>query len=222
MLFTQFLKSLDDLLYEVMTWLVFYPVTFWKTLRRPRRMMDYARAELSDPDEEQYTDTLSPPLFLLITLLLAHGVELSVIGQSPVVADADGLAGLVGDHTSLLLMRLVILSLFPLTMAVQLVRKLKIGLDRASLKAPFYSQCYAASPFVLTLSLAATFSLSHYSWGEYAALGLGVAAFLWYGILQILWFARHLAVGLPRAFWTATEAMVASIVFGITASAFFD
>ena len=108
--FVQFLKSLDDLLFEFATWLVFYPVTLWRTLRRPEAMMDYADEELGDRDEEQYTDTLSPPIFLLLTLLLSHAIELAMVGQNPLVESDVGLASLITDNTSLLLVRLVFFS----------------------------------------------------------------------------------------------------------------
>jgi len=35
-------------------------------------MMAYSDAELHEGIEQQYTDTLSPPLFLLLTLILSH------------------------------------------------------------------------------------------------------------------------------------------------------
>ncbi len=73
--FTQLLKSLDDLLYEVVSLLVFYPVTMWRALRPPLRMMDYSDTELGDREEKQYADTLSPPLFLLLSLIISHVVS---------------------------------------------------------------------------------------------------------------------------------------------------
>ena len=60
--FVSLLKSLDDLLYQVVSWLVFYPITLWRVLRRPGAMMVYADRELADAEERQYEDTLSPPL----------------------------------------------------------------------------------------------------------------------------------------------------------------
>ncbi|MFN3863205.1 MAG: hypothetical protein ACK4RT_02870 [Erythrobacter sp.] len=72
--FMKLLKSLEELLYEVMVMLVFFPRTLFLTLRHPQRMMDYADTELGDVQTEQYNDTLSPPLFLMICLLLGHVV----------------------------------------------------------------------------------------------------------------------------------------------------
>lgn len=66
--FLKLFESLDELLYEIMSWLVFYPITLWRAIAHPLRMMNYADAELGDSETEQYTDALSPPLFLLLSL----------------------------------------------------------------------------------------------------------------------------------------------------------
>lgn len=210
--FMQFLKSLDDLLYEIMTWLVFYPVTMWRTIRHPWQMMDYADTELGDSEDQQYTDTLSPPLFLLLTLLLSHVIELAVIGQSSLVASKKGLAAFVTDDTSLLALRLLIFSLFPLIMAVRLVRKRRIGLTRDSLRRPFYSQCYLAGPFALALGLGALATQMHRVELQWAGLGLMAATFLWYGGLQTRWFSRKLGVSLLRGLWIASVGMVECLI----------
>lgn len=70
--FLKLIQSLDELLYEIMSWLIFYPVTLWRALTKPLKMMDYSEAELGDPADRQYSDTLSPPLFLLLTIALTH------------------------------------------------------------------------------------------------------------------------------------------------------
>lgn len=68
------LKSLEELLYELVSWLLFYPITMWRSVLKPLNMMRYADTELADRPEDQSEDTLSPPLFLLITLLLSQGL----------------------------------------------------------------------------------------------------------------------------------------------------
>lgn len=69
--FMRLFKSLEELLYEVIVMLVFFPKTLWLTLRYPQRMMDYADTELGDVQSEQYNDTLSPPLFLMLCVTLS-------------------------------------------------------------------------------------------------------------------------------------------------------
>ncbi|MET0310205.1 MAG: hypothetical protein ABW023_15985 [Sphingomonas sp.] len=212
MQFMQFLKSLDDLLYEMITWLVFFPVTFWRTLRHPLRMMAYADAELAQSEDTQYSDTVSPPLFLLLTLLLSHAAELAVVGQSSIVADKQGLAGLISDDASLLLMRLLVFSTFPLIMALRLVRKKGETLTRDTLRLPFYAQCYPTGPFALVLGLGALATQLHWDWARIAGLAAMVVALLWYGRLQVYWFAQQLGVSMLRGFWVATVGMVQCLV----------
>jgi hypothetical protein len=210
--FMQLLKSLDDLLYEIMSWLVFYPITLWRTLRSPWAMMAYADAELEDSPGQQYTDTLSPPLFLLLTLILSHAVELTMLGQSKLVTDKTGIAGLVTDDTTLLLLRLLIFSVFPLIMAVRLVRKQKQQLTRDTLRQPFYSQCYPAAPFALLIGVGSIGTQLHWPQARLAGGLLILAALLWYGSLQTRWFSRQLGVSLLRGLWIASIGMVECVV----------
>ena len=65
------------MLYELMVWFVFYPRTLWLALTAPLKLMDYADAELDDVDDDRYSDTLSPPIFLAITLGLVHMVKIA-------------------------------------------------------------------------------------------------------------------------------------------------
>ena len=61
--------------YEAMTWIVFYPRTLWWSAVSPLRMLRYGQRELADSPDDQYTETLSPVLFLMITLALSHGLS---------------------------------------------------------------------------------------------------------------------------------------------------
>jgi len=210
--FLQLLKSLDDLLYEVMSWLVFYPVTLWRTLRHPWAMMAYSDAELRDSEEQQYTDTLSPPLFLLLTLILGHGIELAAVGQNKLVGDKTGLAALITDDTTLLMMRLLVFSMFPLLMAVRLLRKRKAPITRETLRQPFYSQCYPAGLFALLLGLGGIAVQLRWWHAQIAGCVLMGLALLWYGSLQTRWFARELGVSAVRGFSIATFGMIECVI----------
>lgn len=210
--FMHLLKSLDDLLFELMSWIVFYPITLWRTIRHPWAMMDYASRELGVAEDNQYDDTLSPPLFLLVTLLLSHSFELALVGQSKLVEDKRGLAALVTDDTSLLLLRLLFFSIFPLIMALQLVRKQKGGLTRDTLRRPFYAQCYLAGPFALLVGLGGVFGQLSRSWSPLVGLALIVLAFLWYGGFQTHWFSKKLRTSLMHGFWIASVGIVECIL----------
>lgn len=210
--FLKLIQSLDELLYEVMSWLIFYPLTLWRAITRPLRMMDYSDAELSDVAEKQYTDTLSPPLFLLLTLILIHVIELATVGQAEVVTRKVGLSGLVSNDTNLIVLRVLIYSLFPLVMATRLVSGLKQPLERETLRRPFYSQCYATAPFALTVGIGEVVARLKFHWAAEVGLIVLLLACLWYGLLQAKWFAEHLRTSFGRGFWNASVAMVVSLV----------
>lgn len=219
--FFNLLKSLDELLYEVMSWLIFYPVTLWRALRHPLKMMDYSDAEQGDSGDEQYSDTLSPPLFLLLTLAVCHAVELSVVGQDAIVLRRTGLSAMVSDDSSLILLRVAFYSIFPLVIATRMVRARHVKLDRGPLKAPFYSQCYVTAPFALMVSAAGILLQLKPIASGVSGLVLLAFALLWFGTLQILWFAQHLRVGYGRAALHASRAMVEGLAGFVTVSLIF-
>lgn len=220
--FMQWLNSLDELLYEVVSWIIFFPVTVWKVIRHPLAMMDYADTELSDAAGEQYIETLSPPVFLVLALVIAHALELAIGGGvNPIVQSRHGLAGLVNDNTSLLLLRLILFSVFPLMMATRLVRKKGVGLDRNTLQRPFYAQCFTAAPFALAISMGSTmFHLAH-PWIQIAGLALILMAFVTYGSVQCLWFARQLDQSILRGFGNASVALIEGLVVAVIAALLF-
>ncbi|WP_293700424.1 MULTISPECIES: hypothetical protein [unclassified Sphingopyxis] len=219
--FLKLIQSLDELLYEIMSWLIFYPVTLWRALTQPLKMMDYADTELGDPAARQYSDTLSPPLFLLLTIALTHAAELSLVGQDQLVTSKTGLSAFVSDDSSLILVRVAFFSIFPLIMAARMVRARHVKLDRGPLKPPFYSQCYVTAPFAMMVSAASILMrMGQIEW-ELAGFALLVFALLWFGTLQILWFAHHLRTGYWRAAGHASRAMAEALVLFTVVSQIF-
>ncbi|WP_369027247.1 hypothetical protein [Qipengyuania sp. RANM35] len=197
--FMKILKSLEQALYEVMVWLVFYPLTMWKVITRPGEMMAYADEELDDADEDRYSDRLSPPIFLAITLGISHALELSTGLNSDQ-------KGLLADDQNLLAFRMFIYSVYPLVLTVRLLRKQGIALDRKTMLPPFYAQCYVAAPWAAVAGIAPVVAFSAQGrTGEalLTALGVMFVAFIWYMVLQTRWFAKSLGVGLWSGFRNA-------------------
>lgn len=190
------LRSIEALLYELVSWLVFYPITLWRCLRHPHAMMAHAEAQLKEPPEAQFQDAISPPLFLFLTLFLSHliGNEFSV-GQHI-------LAGPLQDERNLLIFQAVLFSLFPLLVALQKVRMTGARLTRSSLRPAFYSQCYLAAPFVLIFDLASIVGPHGDVAASIAALCFVLGLF-WYLAALTLWFKLQRRTRLARAFLRA-------------------
>lgn len=221
MIFLNLLKSLDELLYEVISWLLFWPLTLWATLRHPRRMLAYAGRELHDAPEGQYSDRLQPPLFLVLSVLLIHAIELATVGDSPVVADKIGLAGIISDDTNLMMLRLISFGALPLILATVLVKRQGGKLDREVLRPHFYAQCYAAGTLAFLLGVSAVGLQLVWPWAKLAGLLGVVAAFGWFGLVQLDWFNRHLKGGLWRALWDASVTMVLCVAMLAVVAALF-
>ncbi|KTE37494.1 MULTISPECIES: hypothetical protein [unclassified Sphingopyxis] len=220
--FFNLLQSLDELLYEVMSWLVFYPITLWRTLVRPLQMMDYSDSEQGDASDQQYTDTLSPPLFLLLSLIIVHAAEIALVGNDAVVASKVGLSAFVSNNTDLIILRIVMYSLFPVMMATRMVRAQTLQVNRDTLRAPFYSQCYVAAVLAMMLGGAVILVKLAHDWSVLAGGALALFGLLWFGFLQTAWFNQHLKCGRLRAFGHASRAMIESLVAMFVLSSLFS
>jgi hypothetical protein len=220
--FFNLLQSLDELLYEVMSWLVFYPITLWRTLVRPLQMMDYSDVEQGDAADQQYTDTLSPPLFLLLSLIIIHAAEIALVGNDAVVASKVGLSAFVSNNTDLIMLRIVSYSLFPVMLATRMVRARGLQVNRDTLRAPFYSQCYTAAVLAMLLGGGVILIKLGHDWSEIVGVVVALFGLLWFGFLQTAWFNQHLKCGRLRAFGHASRAMVESLIAMFLVSSLFS
>lgn len=196
--FIRILRSLEEFLYEVMAWILFYPRTVWSVVTRPLTMLNYAQTEMSDTAEEQYTDRLSPLLFLMLSLALCHGIELAAHVALP--KDVPGGLKLVASsEKNLLIFRSLIFALFPLMFAADHLRRKGQELTRLTLRGPFFSQCYLAALFSLLVSTGSILARAK-PWGlGLAGVMLILAASAWYLTIQALWLRQTLDVSWGRA-----------------------
>jgi hypothetical protein len=200
--FIKLIRSLEELLYEVVTWLVFYPRTMWRILAHPAATTRYSEDEQADAPAEQYTDTLSPPLLLMLTILIAHGFELGMGARMPETKTAVAKA-LFGSEQNLLMLRALLFSIFPLVAATTLLGRRELVLDRTALRGPFFSQCYLTAPFALVISVAGVLVRMAPGAAKLAGAALALAGIVWYLGVEAGWFRRQLDVGNASAFLVA-------------------
>jgi hypothetical protein len=173
-------------------------------------MMDYADTELGDVQSEQYADTLSPPLFLMICLAISHGIFISVNPQG-----TSALPDVLRQTEHLLAFRLFLFSLFSVTMALRLLNLLGLELDRESLRAPFYSQCFVTAPVAMALGLATSMPYLLGRVGAEVAWVTVLAVGTWYLYQQAQWFRGKLDIGLLRAWWIAVSTASVTAIISI-------
>lgn len=197
--FMKLLKSIEELLYELLSWLVFYPLTFWRIVVHPIAMLSYAQKELTEKEDAQFDDAVSPPILLVLTLVMLHLVE-GAVNQ----AWASALPFLFQDDRNLLIFRAVSFSLFPLLYATFGLRASGARLTRTTLRPAFYSQSYATVPFVLVASIG--MQLAGHATSSTAQLlgGLAIlAGMAWYLAVETVWLSKALPASRAKAFFIA-------------------
>jgi hypothetical protein len=205
------LRSFEEFLFEATSWLIFYPMTLWRVLRDPLAAMDYSDREQADPDERRYDDALSPPLFLLATLVLINLLLVAAHAPPP-----PGTSTLVRTLTespqNLVLFRSLAFSLIPLVAAASLLHRQGRRISRETLRAPFYAQCYLAALCAAFVSIGGLIFQR-----PEVANGIGgaiiVAGFLWFQWVQTRWFRRRLNLGWVKAAAVALWATVRALAF---------
>ena len=218
--FLIFLKSFENLLYEIMSWIVFYPRTMWRSARHPLRMMDRSIGELELSPDKQFRDVVSPPIFLLLTVIVAHAFEVEVVGNSSLIDNGIGLAGLIQDNTSLILYRLIAFASLPVIAAALVLAATDRPMNRDTLQPLFYAQCFVTTPVVLVCSIAATLTRLPESANIPAAILFVVAIGFYLGV-EAAWFKQETKRGaLVGSLWAVAVLVCSGLVLAATALLF--
>ncbi|MEG1452921.1 hypothetical protein [Brevundimonas sp.] len=186
------LRSVEELLYEVISWLLFYPRTLWMTLTCPLETMYYSDQEQRDKPEKQYLETLSPPLFLVLSILLAHSLELAL--GFKVEHGTSEIGRLVTENEQgLLAFRALLFSLYAVIYAALALRLTGKRLDRESLRTPFFAQCYLSGAYAILISIGSTCIRYPNAWGVGSGSLIILLTTVWYIAVEIAWFRRECA-----------------------------
>jgi len=219
--FMKILRSLEDFLYEVMTWLVFYPKTLWAILTAPIATLRYSDEQQDLPEEQQYLRTLNPILFLMLSLLLVHGVELAARSQAP---GYSALPAFAQSESNLLIIRSLFFSAFPLSFALLLLGRTGQPIARNTLRGPFLAQCYTAAVFATLVGLGTNGALLQDERLRPAGGLLILLAAVWYLAVQSLWLSLELSVsrltGFGLTVWATLRAAVGFVLAALILSAF--
>lgn len=209
--FLKILRSFEEFLFEAASWLVFYPMTMWRIIRRPLSTMDYSDREQADAEERRYDDALSPPLVLLATIILANVVSLAAHVPPPEGASQLTRA-LASSQQNLVLFRSLVFSLIPLIAAVTLLHRQGRQISRESLRGPFYAQCYLAAPCAVFVSAGGVLLQRTDTFHVLGPLVMAGGA-LWFLTIQTAWFRKKLNTGRLQAAGIAVWAMARALIY---------
>lgn len=209
--FLKILRSFEEFIFEAATWLIFYPLTMWRILHSPLKTMAYSDRQQLEPEDRRYDDALSPPLVLLVTIVLSNLLSVAFHIAQPQVTTVLG--GVVTKSPeNLALFRSLVFSLVPLVSAASLLHRKGIKINRESLRAPFYAQCYLAAPSAAFVAAGGIF-LHRPDLPNTLGVSVILAGTLWFLTVQTNWFRKQLQVSWWNAAWTAVWAMVRALGF---------
>ncbi len=195
--FLKILKSFEDFVYEALIWLILLPRTLLRIVLRPRQMVAYVQAEQTREGDDRYGDAISPPLLLILCVLVSHVFDLALRKQA--AQEMGTLAAeLLKSEQNLLLYRTMAFGIWSLAGAVWYMCHSRQPIHRVNLRNPFYEQCYLVAPFAMAMSISTTFALSG---GLLSAFGVGLAllALLWFFIVEWHWVRERAGLGAGRA-----------------------
>lgn len=171
------LRSLEEFLYELVGWLVFYPRTFWRILLHPGAIARYTRLELAQDEDRQFGETISPVLMLVLSVVLVHALELAMKMPLPPTASPIGQL-LFGSEQGLLLTRSAVFSVFALGAALGTLHQQRQAITRSTLREPFSIQAFLVCPFVVLFSTGEL--LARTPQGRWIGLVLVTGSLAWY------------------------------------------
>jgi hypothetical protein len=211
--FLRILRSLEEFVYEVMTWLLFYPRTILRTIHSPLTMLRYSDREQSDAPDERYTETMSPPLFLMVTIVISHLIETAAHQNLPEATTAFG-REILASETNSLILRSILFAVYPLFFAVERLRREQQPITRDSLRGPFFAQCFVAAPAAFGISMGAILGRASAIPVAVAGAVLTLVCIIWYLCVEAAWLCSHakmkLAPAASAAFGTWLKASIFS------------
>ena len=216
--FLKIFRSLEEFLYEVIAWLIFYPRTVLRVVCRPLSMSDYAIAQVEAKSENPFADAISPPLFLMLSLILVHIIALATHNE---VSTGRSVIGqmVMGSEQNLLIYRSIAYSLWPLIFATGVLRRTGKPIDRDTLRSPFFAQCFLSAPFVLGINLSTTLLHIESLVVQIAALCLLAASLVWYLTTQVRWIRAALGCSVTQSIaltiWQFLLGAVINLLIGI-------
>lgn len=199
--FLKILRSFEEFVFEAVTWLLFYPMTLWRTVRRPLTTMAYSDREQAKTGDARYDDALSPPLLLLFTIVIGNGLAIAAHIPPP-PGSSELTKALYSSPEHLVIFRSMVFSLAPLISAACLVHRRGIALTRTTLRPPFYAQCYLAAPCAAAVAVGGIF-LQRPDFANLAGWATILAGAAWFLLVQTQWFRKELNISWLNAALTA-------------------
>jgi hypothetical protein len=209
--FVKLIQSLQELVFEIVVWILLLPKTLFRALVRPDLMVKYVNSELQKEPEKQFDDLVSPVLFYLL---------LAVIPAAFYTWTGQETTGQVGPLSPLtennVLASAITTSISLLIYLVWIEGLNRRPLRRSGLRRLFFIQCYLVTPAQLIYTLLLT------SLGTMNPILVGLLGTIVLISYEAFAFSDELKVGLVRGLGYAALPQVALFVGLLVAASLFS
>lgn len=202
--FSAVVKQIEQFIFELLMWVIFYPYTLLRVVFRPTRMLNYVSRELAADPDTAFGSAIRPPLFLFLCIAIGSLIAPIAAEQARALEESGAGRLLTASWTNLLAFRTLGFSVFALTGALIFDLITPGEVTRNSLTLPFYQQCYICGPFTLGFSPA----LVRLDTGREELLLVLLALELWLLFVQTLFFRRLVETGWLKSFFLASAVLI--------------
>lgn len=197
-------RAIEQFAYELMLWVLFYPLTIIKVVINPGRMMDYVAIESGKDEKDAFANAMRPALFLLVSLAIGALLVPFTPQEAAAISSSRMGKAITDSLMALLLFRMVIFTFFPITGAIIYDLFTPGSINRDTLRLPFAQQCYITAPYALVTSPCLVLASRGDVW---AVVALGVAI-LWLIFAEVIFFRRRAQFNWPGTIFAAVMVFV--------------
>jgi len=206
-------RSIEELLYQIVIWVLLVPKTLVRVIRSPSWAQLYVTEEIKKDPDNQFEEYMSPIMFLVAAAVLPSFVLSSL---DPVEIKIP-IYKLIAPNTEYkFYIHAFLWALAPLSFAYVHFRELNESINREDLKLFFYIQCYVIAPIsliiisqtVLRLAIKSSPSPESSDLIQYVSIGNSVLLLSWIFYSEISVFKANLDIGLRKAFYLVGKAIL--------------
>lgn len=149
------IKAVEELIFEISSWLLCYPKSLSKALARPSWAVEYVKGELSKDKSGAFDEYMSPALFYAFSValvVLPHIEDVQSAYAHLLPESAHHL--LFASPEKIVLTAAILFGACPLGFAWVANAASRVKISRSALRIPLHAQFLIAGPFVVLLSIA--------------------------------------------------------------------
>ncbi len=207
------IQSIEDLLYQVATWIFLVPKTLIKVIISPSWAHQYVLEEFEKESSEQFEEYISPIIFLIVGAVLPVFIISALDQESSKIAIYKLLAPKIENKFYI---HAFMWAIGPLSFSYVHLREHKKPITRKTIKPFFYSQCFIITPIALLMCIQSglmklievkpIFESDYFNQSSILVLYIGMF-YVWIFYSQIIVFRQDLNISRFKAFGLVWKAM---------------